>query len=1096
VTLRETSAEVVGSKGAEARIGDLHRRLSTTTDQTARARLRVRLADLLSAKGDRVSAVAELRQAAAEGPISAGLLLAARIVAAHLPVAQADALTTALNAKRPMRPSKPKGSTPSLDTGAATSDTAVPVLPTMAPLPSVPRETPERADVVEAAFAALAGGKPVRARRLGEEGARAAGPSAPRMDRLRALVVALDQARAKRESLRLARTLLENDGDTDLTSGKRDALEEIVQRATREGAPDLASRWLVDLGRSSARAPTGGLAARGTTGASPMVRFRDSQRAAFMAVLGERRSDSPSQTEILRLAFDAEPSPLRGQTLTLRWADALRDAGDNAGAMSVLARAIEELPPQRSSGLRRARADLLRVAGRDEELSRALEADARVTSGATRMELRAEQARLLDRLGRFDGALEVRLAALEDAPGDLGLLALARQRLEGMGRLDRSLDLASSALPHVHDHMARAGLLRDIATLAEALSGGKQTRAALAWLGVLALTPDDEVAAEAAERLLRQTGDRDRLGALLAWRAARGDEPTRRGDVLWRLAEFRRTERELPFEALALYREIIAADAAKKAPLPFAAEDWQRRDDLLAVHTARALAAPTAGEMARAIADRADLLTTGGRLDDAERDLWRAIDLDPTSANVLRVLERLYERRGDLRGLRQRLLARVEGVTGAGTTHFWVGIGRANEALGDLEAAASAYERAIVADGAFRPPVTMLRQLAISRGDFAEAGRLLQKEIALTSEPGERTKLSVELGVLLASRLGAATRAVAVLEEVLVLEPENTSALDAIFGAALTAGAWERAARALEALMSAGPALSDSFERYHRVGLAAEKSGQIDRALGLYSRSYARNPAFRPTLERLSEICFERQQWDNAWKATEHLLERHGTDLDAETRAELALRSALADLHIAQRAVAANRIAAMLAGPSSPAGLRDVADSWASLRFDPRLLAGIDGDRRSRVHARLGEVLTLTAKTPSHPARAIARETQTALAMVDQRWTEVLSSLDGFGADGALDTKRRGLFLVSAGDILLYRQGDMVGATLRYQRAGALNPQEPRLARQGIVQLAPETPSLAGGALPGGTRTEETTGRDAPRVTLPASGPANEPTKR
>jgi Tfp pilus assembly protein PilF len=115
--------------------------------------------------------------------------------------------------------------------------------------------------------------------------------------------------------------------------------------------------------------------------------------------------------------------------------------------------------------------------------------------------------------------------------------------------------------------------------------------------------------------------------------------------------------------------------------------------------------------------------------------------------------------------------------------------------------------------------------------------------------------------------------------------------------------------------MSAGPALSDSFERYHRVGLAAEKSGQIDRALGLYSRSYARNPAFRPTLERLSEICFERQQWDNAWKATEHLLERHGTDLDAETRAELALRSALADLHIAQRAVAANRIAAMLAGP-------------------------------------------------------------------------------------------------------------------------------------------------------------------------------------
>jgi len=166
------------------------------------------------------------------------------------------------------------------------------------------------------------------------------------------------------------------------------------------------------------------------------------------------------------------------------------------------------------------------------------------------------------------------------------------------------------------------------------------------------------------------------------------------------------------------------------------------------------------------------------------------------------------------------------------------------------------------------------------------------------------------------------------------------------------------------------------------------------------------------------------------------------------------LRAALADLHVAQRIVALPRVAGMPGVPGGGAGLREVADAWASMRFDPRLLAAIDDDRRGRARARLKEVLALTERIPGHPARQIARETWTALAMADRRWGEAVEALESFGGDGALEPRRRCLFLIAAGDILLHQQGDVGGAALRYERARALYPAEPRLVRRGVVQAA------------------------------------------
>ncbi|HEY4184494.1 MAG TPA: hypothetical protein VGP07_05460 [Polyangia bacterium] len=1080
---------------------DIRRALAATTDPVGRGRIRVRLADALVACGELAAAAAELKQAAAEAPASVGLLFGVRVLSSRLSPAEAGPFLDEVNGhastgRRRLVGPRPPGALP---TALPRDDTQPILLPLPSPAPlvtAVPPAAPRSAtDRLEQAFVALAAGKPVWARRLGEEVARGPDLDEARSERLNQLVEAIDRAGGRRQALFLARTLVEltNEGTAQARAGE--TLSGLVAKALEADDVELALRWGADLGRPLAQmaraeprafvGPNDSLERRFRRAqAAIAVAHTDRERAAAVESLLPLLSGSPGGTAALALAvrftdrrdgaaasrraalletaFTQELTPEGRERLARRWLQALEDdetAPLSAESLAGLERAIGELSPARTVALRARRAALLRRRERDAELVRALEADAELATGPRRAALLAEQAELLEHMGQAERALEIRIGALVDAPADPALLAPARRRLEALGQGERSLELALVALPHVRERSGRIAALRDVAALAESAAEDRG-RAATAWLELLTLEPADRPAFEAAERLLRGLGDEPRLTELLAWAVARTDAspelavaPARLG-LLWRLAEHRRRNGRLP-AALGHYREIIEARGRRKEDESFG-DDWRRRDDQLAVETARTLAAPDAEARARALTDRALVSMALGRLDEAERDLTAAFDLGPATGEVLVALEKLHEQRGDWRGLRQRLQARVGLATGAVAGRIWLGIGRASERLGDVTAAEAAYVQARNADENDRAPLSALRRLAFARRDWAAVSTLLEKEIERVRVSSERVELLVQQGTLLAEKLGRADRAVEVLDAALGFQPTNADALEAMFNAALAAGAWEKAAQALEVLLAAGP-LGDAAERYFRIGRAAESGGKVDRALGFYSRSYARNSAYRPSLERLSEICFDRQQWDNAWKATEHLLDRHGSDLEPSFRAELALRSAHADLHVAQRLTAVARVAAMKGLPATGGGVRDVAESWASMRFDPLLLGGIDDDRRGRVLSRLKEISLLTEHDVDHPARHAARETWAALAMVDRRFADAVEALDAFAADETIDVKSRALFAVTAGDILLHEQGDVGGAGLRYERARALNPSEPRLARTGVVQVADES---------------------------------------
>ena len=1101
---------------------DIRRALAATADPATRGRIRVRLADALVACGDLPAAASELKQAAAEAPASVALMFGVRTLASRLAPADAAAFLDAVagegSAAR-RRLSGARGPGAAVTTELPHDDTQPILIPLPAPAPFVAPATRASAgppNRLDEAFAALAAGKPVRARRLGEDVARSREIGEDGLERLPRLVEAIAQSGARRQALFLARTLAEIPGDGTVTARAGESLSGLVAKALETNDIELALRWGADLGRPLAKVSHG--EARTFVGPRDSFekRFRGAQ-AALAVVPGDRAQAAaldpllpllsgtfggtaalalalrlaargaasgegvPARpAELLRTALDQETTARGRARLGRRWLDELeQDDGAPlvADSLARLEQAIAELPPAETASLRPRRAEILRQRGLDAELVRALEADATIATGAARAALLAEQAMLLEGMGQPDRALEIRLGGLEDSPGDLELLGPARRRLEALGQAERSLDLVLIALPYITERRARVAALRDIATLAETAAEDR-ARAVVAWLELLTLEPDDVAAFDAAERLLRALGEEQRLGELLAWAAGRDHpgtlkelpdgaamtpagategrpalEPAARQAVLWRLAEHRRREGRLP-AALGHYREIVEARGRRKEDEAFG-DEWRWRDNRLAVETARMLAAPDAERRARALADRALVLIAAGKLEEAERDLTAAFDLGPATGDVLGALEKLYDRRDDWRGLRQRLQSRVGAATGGVAAQIWSAVGRASERLGDTSAAEFAFTQARGADDTDRAPLTALRRLAASRRDWAAVSALLEKEIERV-RGAERVELLVQHGLLLAEKLGRADRAVEVLDVALGYQAASTPALEAMFNAALAAGLWEKAGQALEALLSTAT-IPDATERYHRVGRAAEDGGKIDRALGFYSRAYARNPSYRPSLERLSEICFDRQQWDNAWKATEHLLDRHGADLDPSYKAELALRSALADLHLAQRMAAVARLSGMPGVPATGAGLRDVADSWASMRFDPHLLGSVDDERRGRVLSRLKEISVLTEHDTHHPAREAARETWAALAMVDRRFADAVEALDAFTADDTLEPRRRALFAVTAGDILLNEQGDASGAALYYRRARALNPVEPRLARTGVVQVPDES---------------------------------------
>lgn len=297
---------------------------------------------------------------------------------------------------------------------------------------------------------------------------------------------------------------------------------------------------------------------------------------------------------------------------------------------------------------------------------------------------------------------------------------------------------------------------------------------------------------------------------------------------------------------------------------------------------------------------RAEQLRAERRLDDAARELSRAVELDPTNLVALRSLIETHHRLGRLGELKGRFETRVERAPTDAHAHEALGL--TLFALGGEHgpAARKALERAVELEPGSADFQYRLGVLLVESDAFADARHVLRRAVELD---GSNARYRLPYALALA-RTGDRAEAVKQLAAVLELQPdrgevalaERTAAqvLDPFRG--FPQAAREQFESALTWLESDSPAQAQQLldalaERFgdlaivHAVsGLAAGKQDDAGRAIASFRRAIELAPDLAEPRQYLGELYLARGRPDSAREHLEAAIERNPFGAEAYKR--------------------------------------------------------------------------------------------------------------------------------------------------------------------------------------------------------------------
>ena len=425
---------------------------------------------------------------------------------------------------------------------------------------------------------------------------------------------------------------------------------------------------------------------------------------------------------------------------------------------------------------------------------------------------------------------------------------------------------------------------------------GKADRAVRAYERVLSVDAGNERAARALVPLYEAAGDARKLAGVLEIELGGVQDAGARRPRLERLATL--AEQQLKDKGAAFgfwlraFKEGDGGDAVRAAVERLAGETGLWADLVEAYEGA---AASARGD------DLVALLRTIAKayedeLGDAERALaanlriTTALERDPSA---LAALERLYLKLGqfaELLSTYEKRLAIVDSAAERRDIRYKVAQLHEEE-MGDSARAIEAYQ-AILEDAA-GPELAALRALDriySSAGRHGDLAKILERELAALDPASvdEKIELKLRLGLLRKKDLADATGAIAVLSEILTIEPAHDDAREALrtylsdpahqLDVAATLEPiferleqWGRLVETLEIQLGHETARERRVELLLRIGeVNAQRIGDGTLAFSAYSRAFREDPEnerARAELERLAAI-------QETWRELVHLYER------------------------------------------------------------------------------------------------------------------------------------------------------------------------------------------------------------------------------
>lgn len=482
------------------------------------------------------------------------------------------------------------------------------------------------------------------------------------------------------------------------------------------------------------------------------------------------------------------------------------------------------------------------------------------------------------------------------------------------------------------DDTERRELLRRIAELRdERLTDDPGAFEAYARL--LPLSPGDVEARQRYLEIAARRGLREQAAEVLLVASKNAETPEGKADLLFEVARIFE-ETNAVDRAEAVHRDVlalapedpsIALPAARALERIYASRPEKSRE--LANVLAVSVKLEEAPAIRREIQGRIARLSEDVLGDDAAAiTAWKAIVEDePSDAEALASLDRLYERNADHKALVDVLRAREQRAEDASSRkELMVRTAQAlADRLGDVPSAIVAY-RAVLDDfGADRDVLRALGALYEKSEAWPDLAETLESELPLAHETADRASLLTSLGEVRKKRLGELPAAIDAYREALTLDPENLHAKQALEGLLDDEGARVDAADILRPLYERGGnegklarvldiQIDDQESLDARLSLLARAADVAEGSLQDLPRAFAY--AARGVREAASEASLadwlaraERLAGEmSAWASLVQLYRDVGPDVaDEEARVDLFLRTAsLARTKLADAALA------------------------------------------------------------------------------------------------------------------------------------------------------------------------------------------------
>lgn len=584
--------------------------------------------------------------------------------------------------------------------------------------------------------------------------------------------------------------------------------------------------------------------------------------------------------ELLRAIAERESQPARRKTALCALARLWRDElGDPARAVEALedALALDPLDREVAEQIRALHAEL----GNHAALARVLEELLAMASGKARIPALEElghlyAVELLDRSSALNRYGE--LLAL--APDHREALAFCRAHDEASGDYRSIAVLLVRAAEATEDPLARAELHREIAEIAEQRLEDMDFAVAQ-WRRVVELCPADGAPRGELRRLLAKAGRWREVETALLSEVSRSLRPEEKVPLYLELAALARDR--LGDEQTAGRYLRLALQVAPGSPEIFAQLEpvyehlglWRELAQTLRRH---AEVEPDLEEKLKLLHRAARVLLVRLRREEEAIAVCRYVrELRPGDRVSATLMGEVFTRRGQWRekvALLREQIGEESDPTEVGRLNLELGH-LLLERMGDSDAAAVHFERALELDGGRGEVLPLLRRLYEAQGRWDQLVDFIRRRAsAETVSAPERAAALCEIGRIREHHQRDLKGAQEAYERAIHLHPECVPALTALRALALQQGQWrevvalgrrllpllEDPREGSRLLLEIATTLQDHLER---PSAAAEA---LEEALGL-------DPENLRALERLARLSVEAEDWEKAARLFEQLLE-------------------------------------------------------------------------------------------------------------------------------------------------------------------------------------------------------------------------------